>query len=371
MGCSVAREAALDGAEVLVLEAGSAETAEGGPAATPGAASGAAGGMLSPLGEAPEPGPFLRLATRSLEMYPAFVSSLEEETGVPIELRRAGKLLLALDEAQEERLRRRMGWQAAKGHDVEWIAPHEVRDMEPAASAEVRGALHLRGEGSVDNRRLLEALQAAVEAAGGRLRSGASVEEILHERGRTTGVRLVGGERVAAERVVIAAGAWSARLGGLPRKLPVRPVRGQMVAVAADDRIRRTVSSGEVYLVPRGEGTSLPGVWIGATQEEAGFEAVTTASGVRELLDGAVRAVPSLGEAPLVGRWAGLRPGTPDDRPVIGPDPEVEGLLYATGHFRNGILLAPLTGAIVGALCLDRAPGLELEPFAPDRFERR
>lgn len=358
IGCAVARVAARGGARVLVLDDG----------ALAGAATDAAGGMLSPLGETPEPGPFLPLGMRSLRMFPDLVAALERETDTSVELRRDGKLIVSIDPDGEIRLRERMRWQTEAGHDVRWLTADEARDLEPGLSPEIRGALHLREEGSVDNRRLLEALRKAVVAAGGVVRGGSRVEAVARSHRRVKGVRLSSGDRVEADRVVIAAGAWSGRIGGLPRSLPIRPVRGQMVAVGSEELLRRTVETGHVYLVPRGPGSSLPGVWIGATQEEVGFRADTTEAGVMKLFRAAGGVVPGLAGAPVLDAWAGLRPGTPDGLPVLGADPEVQGLLYATGHFRNGILLTPITGASIGALCLGRDPEIELAPFAPDRF---
>src|SRR5690606_19637630 len=213
------------------------------------------------------------------------------------------------------------------------------------------------------------ALWAAAARAGAEFRLGVPAAGVLGaDDGRATGVELASGERLEAGAVVVAAGCWSALLGGLPRKLPVEPVRGQMLAVGAVPPVLgRTIMAEHCYLIPTADGRVL----IGATLERAGFRACVTPAGLRQLVDAATAAVPGLAAAPVVEVWAGLRPGTPDDLPILGADPDVPNLFYATGHYRNGILLTPITAGIVGDLVTGSEPGVPLAPFSPARFMER
>ncbi|MBX6365619.1 MAG: FAD-dependent oxidoreductase, partial [Gemmatimonadetes bacterium] len=202
--------------------------------------------------------------------------------------------------------------------------------------------------------------------AGVRFELGAQVAAVESEGARVTGVQLAGGRRLPAGRVVLAAGSWSGEIRGLPRPVPVRPVRGQVVALeSVPPLLGRTVATPDIYLVPRRDGRVL----LGATVEEAGFRATPTAGGIHRLLAAAIAAAPALADAPVAEIWAGLRPGTPDGLPILGPDPELSGLAYATGHFRNGILLAPITAALLADLLAGEPPAALLEAFGVDRFK--
>ena len=359
VGCAVARALAARGRRVLVLERGR-------PCSE---ASWAAAGMLSPLGEALEPGPFLALALDSMARWPAFAAELEEESGTSVGFRACGKLLLAFDDAGRAALRERRRWQEAEGFEVAWLEGDGVREVEPAASRAAAAALHLPRDGQVDNRALGEALWRAAEARGCRFALGETVASLVTDGTRTAGVRTAGGTTVEAGAVVVAAGAWSGGLAGLPRPVPVRPVRGQMLALRADrPLLRGVVAAPGAYLIPREDGPASTRVLVGATMEEAGFARGTTPDAVAALRDAAVRAVPTLADAEVVETWGGLRPGTPDDLPVLGPDPGIAGLHWATGHFRNGILLAPATGVRVAEGVVGAAGPDAFDGFAPDRF---
>jgi glycine oxidase len=365
IGLAVARDAAARGMSVVVLERGRCGRE----------ASWAAAGMLSPLGEAVEPGPFLRLALQSVRAWPGFAAELEEGTGIPLEYREGGKLRLALTDEEERRLRGRHEWARREGFAAEWLDPQRVRELEPEIAPETRGALRLDEDYRVDARALATALASDARARGVQVREGTSARSIEVRGGgaregregarRVTGVRLDGGERMHAPAVLLAAGAWCGEIGGLPRALPVRPVRGQMLALrpAAPPR-RRVIESERVYLVPRDDGRLL----VGATVEEVGFRGGTTAEGVRGLLTAAIDLVPGLADAPLVDLWSGFRPGTPDGMPILGEHPGLEGLYLATGHFRNGILLTPATGRLLGALVAGEAQETPPREFLPDRF---
>lgn len=355
IGCAVARRAARDGLRVVVLER-----------ATPGMeASWAAAGMLSPLAEANEPGPFLDLLIRARQMYPAYAAALREETGIDISYSDAGTLYAALREEDEEELEARWRWQSAAGLPLERLTAREAREAEPALSPAVRGALRFPGDHQVDNRALGAALWSAASRAGARFRLGAHAARLLRDGGEVAGVECADGTRIAAGAVVLAGGAWAGRLEGLPRPVPVEPVHGQLLALEAVPPVfRHVVDTPRCYLVPRTAGRLI----VGATVERTGDRKAVTPWGLRRLIDGAVEAAPALEHAPLAETWSGLRPGTPDGCPILGRDPDLPGLAYATGHFRNGILLAPLTGERVGALLSRGEWCAGLEAFGIGRF---
>lgn len=325
----------------------------------------AAAGMLSPLGEADTEGPFLGIALRSLDRYPAFVREVEDAGGVELEHRSEGKLQVAFTDEAAARLERRMHFARERGSRAVLVEDDELRDLEPDLPEDARRGLLIPEDQRLDNRLLGQVLPRWAEALGASFLTGTGVEELLQDEGRTVGVRLADGRRLEAPWVVVAAGCWSGGLAGLPRPLPVQPIRGQIVRLGPGPlRVGRTLESSEGYLVPRDDGSVL----AGSTEERAGFEAVTSARGVARILEGALRLLPGLGEHPVAEAWAGLRPGTPDRLPILGPDPDRPGLLYATGHFRNGVLLAPETAEIVARLVAGEDPELDLSPFRPDRF---
>jgi glycine oxidase len=354
IGCAVARHAARGGLRVVVVER-----------ATPGMeASHAAAGMLSPLAEADAPGPFLDLLLRARAMYPAFAAALAEETGIDVGYGDAGTLYLALRDEDEAELEHRFAWQSAAGLSVERLDAEAVRAVEPAVSPATRWALRFPGDHQADNRALGRALWGAAARAGVDFRLGADAVALLRDGDRVAGVMLAGGERIEAGAVVLAGGSWAGRMEGLPRPLPVEPVHGQILALESIPPLfRHVIDSPRCYLVPRTEGRVL----AGATVEHLGFRKTVTPRGLLGLLAGAVEIAPALADAAVVETWAGLRPGTPDGFPILGPDPDLAGLHYATGHFRNGILLAPLTGELVGEGLLGRVDGA-VAGFGVGRF---
>lgn len=358
VGTLVARGLALRGLGVTVIDRGE-----------PGAeATRAAGGMLAPLGEADRPGPFLELGLRSLDLWPDVAGRLESESGLSLAYAACGMLEIAGSEEEEAGLRQKGRWIEEVGREARWLTPSEVRELEPAAGRDLRGALYTPDAHRLENRGLGPATYHAARRAGVHFRLGTGVRALRIGDEGVTGVVLDDGTRLDAPRVVVAAGAWSGHLGGLPRPLPVRPVRGQMVALRGKDGLlTRIVETADAYLIPRPGGE----IVVGSTMEEAGFRKETTARGILGLLEGAIEAVPEMESAAVERVWAGLRPGTPDDLPVLGPDPEVRGLLYATGHFRNGLLLAPITARIVEELVLEEEAELDIAPFRPGRFSDR
>jgi len=332
-GLSVAWEAAGLGMGVTVLDR----------ATLGGGATHAAAGMLSPLDEAHRGEALLRFAVCGLRAYPDWVGELETESGLSSAYRGGGRLGAAVSESHVGPLRELERVAADHGLRAEWIESADLPAVAPALALGLLGGLLLPDDHRVDNRALAGVLEEACRRRGVRLNPGTAVRSLLIEGGRARGLRLEDGRTIECGMVVVAAGAWAGRLAGLPRPLRVRPVRGQMLAVRPSAPIAsRVLGSPDVYLVPRDDGRLL----VGATVEDVGFAEANTVEGTVGLLGAALSLVPSLGSAPVVEAWSGLRPGTEDGLPILGADPEVEGLYYATGHFRSGILLAPVTGRV-------------------------
>jgi glycine oxidase len=352
-GASVALRLARAGARVTVLER-----------AVPGAeASSAAGGILSPGVEAVEPGPFYALCRASLARYEAFVREVEEASGMHVAWRRLGTLEVALDDDHAKLLAARAERLVSQGLPVDVLDDAAVRRLEPGLSPEARGALFFEDEASLDPRLLGRAVYVAAARAGARFVSG-EVRRIVVEGGSARGVDHATG-RLAAGAVVLAAGSWSLLVegNGLPPGA-VRPVRGQMAVV--DTRpplLSRVIFSGNGYVVPRPDGRVL----CGSTMEEAGFEKAVTAGGLRHVLDVGIEIAPALARAPVVETWSNFRPASPDGEPILGPG-NVPNLFYATGHTRNGILLAPITADAIAAAVLGGASPVDLAPFSPARL---
>jgi len=340
-----------------------------------------AAGMLAPVvevefGEAGRR--LLELGLRSLGLWPAFAMDLESSTGTSVGLLRTGTLLIARDEDEARELERQLAFRRSLGLEVARLRASEAREREPALAPTLRLALEAPDDHSVDPRLVLAALRSACDSAGVQLREHAQVASVeLDGAGaRATGVRLQDGERVAAGNVVLAAGPWSEQIEGLPADagVRVRPVKGQIVRLrdpAGPGLLRRVVRFDGGYVVPREDGRYV----LGATVEERGFELEPTAGGVYELLREAHELVPGISELEIEELSVGLRPGTPDNGPVIGRA-DVEGVIWATGHYRNGILLAPLTAELVVGLLQedssisDVSPDLDrlLSACSPGRF---
>ncbi len=352
IGCALAAELAFRGKRVVVVER-----------AEPGAeASGAAAGMLSPQAEAREPSPFFDLAIESRDLYPAWARGLSEETGIDVSFRRTGILrCLSADEADEARAS--CAWQRARGLRAEELA-REALDPEIAVriSRDVGAAVFYPDEAVVDPRLLTRAAWLLAQRRGARVLTGTAVRRFRIEAGVCRGVETDEGT-IESAAVVDAAGAWAAFDASLEIPVPVAPVRGQIVEVRLAGRPLETVlSSREVYVVPRPDGTAL----LGSTLEHVGFRKEVTAGAVAGLLAAGERLCPEIASARFLTAWAGLRPGTPDGWPILGQSP-VPGLFFAAGHFRHGILLAPATAARMADLLTGRpAPGLAA--FSVERF---
>lgn len=330
-------------------------------------ASWAAAGMLAPVTEVHfGEEALLRLNLASARRWPAFAAALEEATGQPSGYRRCGTLAVARDPDDRGELDRLHDFQRRLGLSVERLTSRETRRLEPALAPSVRGGLLVEGDHQVDNRRLVVALQDACQAAGVRLlRRRVAGVEVAGDR--AVGVCLAGGERVPAGAVVLAAGVGSRGLDGLPAGFPpVRPVKGQLLHLrgpADPPLVTRNVRSLDVYLVPRGDGRLV----VGATVEDQGFDTTVTAGAVLDLLRAAFAVVPDVTELALTETVAGLRPGSPDNAPLIGDGP-LAGLAVATGHYRNGLLLAPLTADAVTDWLTEGVWPEAVAPAAPSRF---
>lgn len=308
----------------------------------------------------------LRLNLESAHRWPAFAEELSLCTGMHLADHQRGILHLALDRDQAEALRRLYDYQLELGLPVEWLSSLACRRLEPGLHPSTRAGIYARSDAALDPRRVVEALRLALSAAGGELRHGAEVAEVA--AGADPWVRLAGGEVVKAGTIVLAAGAWSAGIRGVPSylKRAVRPVKGQILrlrpAQAQPLPIGRVLRTEEVYLVPRPTGE----VVVGATVEEKGFDTAPTAGGVFELLRSASELLPGIREMELIEVGAGLRPGTPDNGPLLGP--AAPNLVVATGHYRNGILLAPITADGIAELLAKGDMAAELAGFDPARF---
>ncbi len=330
----------------------------------PGAgASWAAAGMLAPVAEA-EFGEdaHIRLNLEGAARWPGFAAELAELTGVDLEYRRAGSLVVAVDSDDAEALRRLYELRRGLGLDTEWLTGRECRRLEPGLSPRVHGGMLAPDDGQVDPRAVVRALRLAVERAGGIVRTGAAVEAVEESGRAIRGVRLAGGERIAAATVVDAAGAWS-RAVDAAEAPPVRPVKGQILRLRGTSEepiVARVVWTPRCYVVCRPGGE----IVIGSTVEERGFDTTVTAGGVRQLLEDAWEALPDLDERELVEVRAGLRPGTPDNLPVVGPG-STPGLLWATGHYRNGVLLAPITAEAIASVVSGGEPPQVFSELTP------
>ena len=332
-------------------------------------ASWAAAGMLA-AGVETEPGEhaLARLTRESLERWPGFAAELESLSGISVELRTEGTLAVATGADEAARLRHDVDFQQGLGIELRWLTGAEARRLEPHLAPAVAAAVLSPRDHQVNNRRLVAALARAFERAGGR----------LHEHARVQGVEIAGG-RVRAIRasdcrheagvVVLAAGAWSREIEGLPPEVlpPVRPVKGQMLALQMDavaPLLAHVLWAPGVYLVPRQDGRLI----VGATIEERGFDATLTAGAMLSLLEAAWRVLPAIEDCAISESWVGFRPGSPDDAPILGPT-AIEGLILATGHHRNGILLTPVTADEVSRCVLAGDVGETIRPFGIERFQ--
>lgn len=331
-------------------------------------ASWAAAGMLAPGPDSPEAQPLVPLAKESLRLYPAFVAAVEEASGSKAGFAREGTVEVFLAPQGEAERDAIIAECCCFGLPAEALTLEAARKMEPSLGPAARAAAWLPGEATVDPRLLTQATLEAARQRGAEIRSRCAVTSLVREGHRCVGV-VAGGERMAAGHVIIAAGCYSRSIGDgatgdeLARYAPTHPVRGQMVAL--DSRgvgLRHVVRSSRGYLVPRGDR-----LVAGSTLENAGFEKRVTPAGLAQILEAARDIIPALADAQVLESWAGLRPGTPDALPILGPT-DVEGLLIATGHYRNGILLGPVTAKLVREWITKGRTSFDAEIFSPLRF---
>jgi glycine oxidase len=359
VGLGIAWRLAARGAQVEVFDRGAAGKG----------ASHAAAGMLAACAEA-EPGEeaLVALGRESQARWPAFATGLEKASGIDVELRQEGTVVIALTADDQAKLLHHLAFQQKLGLPLQWISAAETRRREPHLAGKLAGAIWSPEDHQVDNRKLAAALKIAAVRAGVRIHEHQPVAEIASLGGRVTGIVLADGRKVSADAVVLAAGAWSRSIAGIaPHTLPpVRPIKGQMLALrmdAAAPLATHVIWGPGVYMVPRRDGRLI----IGGTVEERGFDATLTAGGLLTLLEAAWRAVPAIEELPIDEMWVGHRPGSRDDAPILGPA-SLGGLIYATGHHRNGILLAPVTADAISRLILEGTIEPAIRPFGIERF---
>lgn len=359
IGLSIARALALDGITVTVLERSRCGTES----------SWAGAGVLAPCNPHRRDG-ISELRNQSLARYPEWCQSLHAQTGIDPEYEPCGELEIALNEDSLRSLRENesaaAGERVADGSPAyQFLSAQQTRFLEPSVSGEILGSLECRRTAQVRNPRLLRALIESCRHLKVDLRENTAVRGIATSGTRTEGVTIEQGT-IEAKHVVLCAGAWSAHMAGLSPPLPVQPVRGQMILMRFDARrFQRVIARGKTYLVPRRDGHVL----LGATEEHEGsFSKRNTAAGISGLIQTAIKLVPEIAKATLVTQWTGLRPGTSDDNPLLGRMPGIDGLIAATGHYRAGLILAPITAEIVLDLVQGRSTKLSLSGCSPDRF---
>lgn len=350
IGCSIAFDLAKKGISVIVIDKG----------ALCKEASTAAAGMLGAQVEIHHPGPFYELCKLSQRLYPEWARELHEFSGVSPQYIGKGILRVALTEEDEAELKSRFPWIDGG----EWLTYSQAREIEPGISEAVRGGVYFAKDHQIHPLHLAKALRSALHKLGCAIKEWTPALRLIVNGGQVVGVKTTDGD-MYADQVVLSAGSWSGSLlEPLSLRLPVFPVKGQCISVRVDKPcITSTVFAKGCYIVPKLDGA----LTIGATQEEAGFNKKTTIADISLLHQKAAAVLPALQDAEFVATWAGLRPGSPDGLPFIGQLTDAPGLTIATGHFRNGILLAPVTGRLIAELLTGEPVSVDLEPFAPTR----
>ena len=355
IGCLTAWRLRLLGARPLLLERGRLGDES----------SWAGAGILSPIHPWLYPDAFTELVNASLALYPGYVRELEQAAGMPVEWRRNGLMVPQFADDRIDHGPQAAAWSARFAWPLQQLSGETARKLEPALSRQAMGALLWPEVGQVRNPRLLQAARLAMHAAGVGLREQVEVVGLVERGGAVAGVELADGGTVEADAVLLAAGSWS---GGLSEamgfSLPVRPVKGQIVLLHGDaGAVRHIVKHDEAYFVPRLDGRVL----VGASLEDAGFRRGNTVAEVGRLLDAVRRILPALADAEIERQWMGFRPGSPDGLPYIGPVAGRPGLWVATGHYRNGVVLAPVTADVVSRWIMGQSPSLAMDAFSPDR----
>jgi glycine oxidase len=325
-------------------------------------ASAAAAGLLSVASGRSKRGPMYHLKRASQELYPALVRELEERTGIDIEYQTAGVLDLVRTDADEKKYRQLYALRREQGYPATWLSPEELRRFEPALTTDVRGAVHFPSDHHLHNGKLAEAWAAGAVQRGVALQTGTTVNEARIASGKVTAVR-VGDQWIDTHTVVIAAGSWSRQVGEIfGLTIPVEPAKGQMIAVRAT-QLRHVVAWDEHYLVPRKNGE----VIIGSTVEFIGHNKDVILETLQLFVNRSEALIPGISKAPLSRFWAGLRPYSPTRRPILCRAPGLDNVILATGHHRNGIVLAPITGKLVSELITTGQTSMSLEPFGLPR----
>ncbi len=357
IGCAIAYRLAREGADVLLLERDQVGSG----------ASQAAAGMLAPLSDSLGHAAVVDLGVESFGLYPSFIDEIEADGGLSVECMQSGILRVALTDEDEDGLKALGAVAEERGLEVSWLGPRQARSLEPQLSSNIRGASYSQAEPQLNPSRLVETIRRAAAARGVTVREQTPVTGLVYEGSKVAGVRTPDGT-VPAGNVVLAAGSWSSQAGewmGAP--VPVTPVRGQIAYLNKLDRpLRHTVMRGNTYAVPKGDGTTL----VGTTLEDAGFDPRATVGGVASFLTSIQDLVPAIAETTINHTRAGLRPWAYDEAPLMGPAPGVEGLILATGHYRSGILLAPVTARIISDLILKGSGSVDLGPFDAARLEK-
>jgi glycine oxidase len=358
IGCSIAWRLGQAGMRVIVVERGALGKE----------ASWAAGGILSPLAEADRADEFFHLCASSRSIYADFARELREISGIDSEYRTEGTIYLALTDEDEEELEERWRWQHQAGLNIKRLNPDCVHKLEPMINERLRWALKFPDDHQVDNRRLIKALELAARKAGVTFLTHTEVTSLALDGDQVRGVFTASNE-FRSKTVVVAAGSWSSLIGGAPG-FSIKPIRGQMIAIEMADRLlQHIIYSRRAYLVPRYSGY----VIAGSTVEDVGYDKRVTAGGIGSIIPRALEIAPGLADQAIVETWAGLRPKVScndfhDELPVLGEDARIRGLIFATGHYRNGILLTPITAKSISELILRGESSHNLAPFSPLRF---
>jgi glycine oxidase len=361
IGSSMAFELASQGLRIALLDAQQ----------TGREASWAAAGMLSPGPDSPQALPLVPLARESFRLYPDFVRAIENQSGMPVSFAANGAFEIFIGPDGASQRDRLIAQYRDLGLSAELISTEAATSREPALNPNCAAIAWLPNEATVDPRLLIDATLSAAKKRGVEIIPGRAVTALLGNERACTGV-LAGGQKIFAKHVVIAAGSFCARIDAsslgsqidISRYAPTRPVRGQMLALRSSGvRLKNVLRSDHGYVVPRADGRII----AGSTLENVGFNKETTQEGLRKILDAAIALAPALAGADIVESWAGLRPGTPDQLPIIGPT-DIPGLLIATGHYRNGILLAPVTAKLICGWIVEGKTDFNAEKFSPLRF---
>jgi glycine oxidase len=353
IGCSIAFFLAKAGVRPLILE----KTAIAAEASSGGA------GLLSTQAHTDEGGPLFDLKLASRALYPTLSAELRERTDTDIELRPLGHVVPAFSPEDATVIRRRIAWQTARGLTARWLSPTEARDLEPGLPEALQGAGWFPDDHHVNPTAVTQGLAGSVTRLGGQVRVACPVSSLLLDGERVIGVRTAEGQ-IAAGVVVFASGAWSGEFqpsAGIP--IPVVPAKGQIAVARLPEPALRHVVYEEIYVIPRATGEHI----IGSTVEYVGFDKGVTMEEIARLLRAATALAPALSESEVVASYGCLRPASADGLPLLGRVPGRPGLILATGHFRNGILLAPITGKLISELILDGTTTIPLDPFRPDR----